>query len=106
MVEHSSSSFLKSQPSEVDKVTWEGYATALEEASEEWKKTGLSSWEQLQVELKVIFSNPRIEPNLGRVTTARAVARFYSRIDRVGMDFAAAEQVAFDQHIKPLRQQN
>jgi hypothetical protein len=87
-------------------VTWDGYTKALGEASEEWKNTALSSWEQLQTELNAIFANPKIEPNFGRVTTARAVARLYSRMDRVGMILAAAEQTAFDQHIRPLRPQS
>ena len=83
---------------------WDDYKKAIEEAGEEYERGMTSSLEQYQSELNAVFSSPRINPVMGRVTTARALARFWSRINKTGMEMAAAEQRAFDDHIKPLRQ--
>lgn len=82
---------------------WEDYKAALRQANEVYVDAATKSWEQYLSELKAALDSPRIEPHQGRVTAARALARFYSRNDKIVMAIAAAEQEAFDAFIKPLR---
>ena len=82
---------------------WEDYKEALRQANKAYVDAATKSWEQYLSEVEAALDSPRIEPNQGRVTAARALARFYSRNDKIVMAIAAAEQEAFDAFIKPLR---
>ena len=84
---------------------WEGYKKAIKAAGEQYWSEEEAAWKLYQSEMANVFANPKMNAEMGRVTTARAIARFWSRTEKVGMNLAGAEQAAFDANIKPLRPQ-
>ena len=84
---------------------WEDYKTAIQEAEGQYHRETEEAWKWHQSEIANILANPKMNPEMGRVSMARAIARFWSRTEKIGMNLAGSEQAAFDTHIKPLRQQ-
>ena len=82
---------------------WKQYVDDINNAGNLYLTEAASAWNQYQRDLKIVFDNPNVSPQAGRVSAARAMARFWSRTERIGMTLAAAEHTAFDQNIKPLR---
>ena len=86
-------------------MSWEAYKKHMKEAGQVYLEEAQRAWEQYESESNAIFNNPKANPEQGRVTAARALARFWSRTEKVGMGLAGEEQKAFDAYIRPLRQQ-
>lgn len=82
---------------------WKQYVDDINTAGNLYLAEAESAWNQYQRDLKIVFDNPNVNPQAGRVSAARAMARFWSRTERIGMNLASAEHAAFDQNIKPLR---
>lgn len=84
---------------------WDDYKKAIKAAEEQFKQEMEGAWTWHQGEVANLLNNPKMNPEMGRVSMARAIARFWSRMERTGMALAGVEQVAFETHIKPLRSQ-
>ena len=85
-------------------VGWESYKQAILQAEEQFHKAFEEAWDWHQGEIAGLLKRPMATPEMGRVSMARAVARFWSRTEKIGMNLAGEEQKAFENHIRPLRE--
>ena len=67
-------------------VGWESYKQAILQAEEQFHKAFEEAWDWHQGEIDGLLKRPMATPEMGRVSMARAVARFWSRTEKIGMN--------------------
>lgn len=84
---------------------WNGYKREIEQAVERYRTDFEVTWRYFQQDLVKTFDDRKFakEYEQGRSNTARAIARFWDRVDRLGQALNGNEMAAFRDNIMPNR---
>ncbi len=84
---------------------WDSYKHEIELAAERYRNDFEVTWRYFQEDLEKTFGDRKFakEFEQGRSNTARAIARFWDRVDRLGQALNGNEMAAFRDNLMPTR---